>query len=70
MMKRLRQEEKKDEQSPERKGENKNETVISSKSFFASLSPVELKVTKQKFFIFRNGKEKKMPRFVFHPPSV
>lgn len=33
MMKKLQQEEKKDQENPERKAENKNEIVLSSKSF-------------------------------------
>jgi hypothetical protein len=37
MMKKLKEEEKKERQNPERKSENKNQT-ISSRSFFATLS--------------------------------
>ena len=33
MMKKLQQEEKKDQENPDRKAENKNEIVLSSKSF-------------------------------------
>lgn len=36
MMKKLQEEEKKDGQSPERKSENKAETALSTKSFFAT----------------------------------
>ncbi len=36
MMKKLQEEEKKDQQSPERKSENKAETTLSTKSFFAT----------------------------------
>ena len=39
MMKKMRQEENKDQQNPERKADNKNETVLSSKSFFVQLTP-------------------------------
>lgn len=37
MMKKMRQEEKKDQENPERRSDNKNEVSLSSKSFFASL---------------------------------
>ncbi|MFY8004320.1 MAG: hypothetical protein ACOVNR_05730, partial [Chitinophagaceae bacterium] len=38
MMKKLQQEEKKDQENPERKSENKSEIALSIKSFFATTS--------------------------------
>jgi hypothetical protein len=38
MAKKMMQEEKKDQQAPERKSVNKNEITLSSKSFFASIN--------------------------------
>jgi len=69
MMKKLKQEEKKDEQLPERKGENKNE-ILSTRSFFADIpanSSTEITVIHNSI---SSGKETKMPRSVFHPPGV
>jgi len=40
MAKKMRQEENKDQQNPDRKADNKNETVLSSKSFFVQLTPL------------------------------
>lgn len=67
MMKKLKQEEKKDEQNPERKAENKNEIILSSKSFYPTLkfSVSELKVN---FPLMASGKEIKMPRSLLRPP--
>lgn len=69
MMKKLQQEEKKDEQNPDRKLENKSEITLSSKSFFASLTilPVEGLIN---YFTASSDKEIKMPRFIFHPPGA
>lgn len=70
MMKKLKQEEKKEEQNPERKADNKNEIIISAKSFFASLCLPERRLLKSNVALLQTGKEIKMPRFVFHPPAV
>ena len=69
MTKKLRQEEKKDQQNPERKSENKNETV-SSTSYFASISlglPAEPAKTYP-----RNSDPSLSDRSyaIFHPPAV
>lgn len=69
MMKKLKQEEKKDEQNPDRKLENKNDIALSSKSFFSSIGII----TVQQAITYNNtfsGKEIKMPRSIFHPPGV
>ena len=69
MMKKLKQEEKKDEQNPDRKLENKNEVVLSSKSFFSSVC---LLFTEQEitYNTIPAGKAIKMPRSIFHPPGA
>lgn len=67
MMKKLKQEEKKDEQNPERKSENKNEIVLSSKSFYPLL---HFFIDEQKIYFpsISSGKAIKMPRFLLRPP--
>ncbi len=71
MMKKLKQEENKDEQNPERKSENKNECVLSSKSFFPVVTFAASCENKIKFPILPSGKEiKMMPPSVFHPPAL
>jgi len=69
MMKKLKQEEKKDQQNPERKSENKKEYVLSSKSFFPVLSEI---ICEHKIFFlpYRLGNTIKMPRSIFHPPDL
>jgi hypothetical protein len=67
MMKKLKQEEKKDEQNPERKAENKNEVVLSSKSFYPTL---KFTISSQEinFPSITLGKANKMPRSLLRPP--
>jgi hypothetical protein len=68
MLKKLKQEEKKDQQNPERKAENKNE-VLSSKSFYPTLT-VETSTQEIKFPLSTLGSTKKMSRFLLRPPIV
>ncbi len=67
MMKKLRQEEKKDEQNPERKAENKNDLVLFSRSFFPI---VIFRIAAQKIYFSpaASQKEMKMPRSILRPP--
>jgi len=67
MIKKLKQEENKDNQNPERR-DNRDE-VISSKSFFSSItSPVS--ITKpSEHFIVNDARVITRPRAFFHPPS-
>lgn len=69
MMKKLKEQEKKDAQNPDRKSENKNENILSSKSFFtndlATFSPFE----KKEFPRLPVAKEIKIARSIFHPPG-
>ncbi len=68
MMKKLKQEEKKDEQNPERKVETKNEYVLSSKSFYPGFTYFTSS-QKDIFPLLISSKEIKMPRSLFHPPN-
>ena len=69
MMKKMQQEEKKDQQNPERKAENKAE-VLSSKSYFHTNIPAFVMSFCKPSFINNEGTEIKMPRSIFHPPGV
>lgn len=71
MMKKLQQEEKKDQQNPERKSENKNEITLFSKSFFAIVNrtykePVAKTVISQ----ISNSYTYSYTNSIFHPPKV
>jgi hypothetical protein len=68
MMKKLKQEEKKDQQNPERKADNKDE-VISSKSFFASVNQIAL-VSKIHYNFFNNNSVQDRTSDFFHPPTL
>ena len=68
LMKKLKQEENKDKQNPERRAENKNEVVLSSHSSFPSLNPPVIPVFSQQYSATSEGKAIKMPRSLFHPP--
>jgi len=67
MMKKLQQEEKKDEQNPDRKGDQKNEFVISL-VYSLPCSPAFNSKQVSNFFARNCGKEIKIPRSVFRPP--
>ncbi len=69
MMKKLKQEENKDKQNPERKSDNKEE-VLSSKSFYATLHfnfSIEIKTQYPSTIA---GKAVDMPGAFFHPPGA
>lgn len=70
MMKKLKQEEKKDQQNPDRKLENKSEVTLSSKSFFASFDIVPLIQQSISYSELSSDRELKMPRSIFHPPGI
>ena len=67
MMKKLKQEDKKDQQNPVRRINNQEE-VLSSKSFFASIHNRIISLTTI-FKIFSSGKPIKMATDFFHPPG-
>jgi hypothetical protein len=69
MMKKLQEEEKKDQQNSERKAENKNE-IISSKSFYATITPASFIIRASQYFIADEVSTASMPRSYFHPPGT
>ncbi|GAB3017501.1 hypothetical protein GCM10027051_22930 [Niabella terrae] len=68
MVKRLKQEQQKDQQSPDRNGSQKNEIVLSSKSFFAE-SPELVATDAVSYGLFLTRPLKDRPRSIFHPPA-
>lgn len=66
MRKQIGNEEKKDQQSPERK-DNKNEVVLSVHSTTA-ISPISFTETTCVYPSLLAGKEAKMPRSLLRPP--
>lgn len=70
MKKELQKEEKKDQQNPDRRGENKNEIVLSSKSSFCSFQALYFSESASNYLIADAGRETKMHRTVFHPPCA
>lgn len=69
MMKKLKQEEKKDQQNPERKAENKNELIFGFQTYSPNIVFFEV-ASKQLYSILQCGKEIKIPQSVFHPPAL
>ncbi len=71
MMKKLQQEEKKDQENPERKAENKNEIVLSTKSFFATV-PAQYSINSKSKKLLPYSKGKSIDRSfdIFHPPQA
>jgi hypothetical protein len=71
MMKKLEQEEKKDQENPERKAENKNEILLSSKSFYATVdNTCKIAIVKQRFPQIENIYSYNCTNSIFHPPQV
>lgn len=67
MMKKMKQEEKKDSQNPERRGNSKND-VLSSKSFFASVQSLPVLSSIQNT-ILKSSAIQDMAAYIFHPPG-
>jgi hypothetical protein len=69
MMKKLQEEEKKDQENPERKNENK--IVLSTKSFFATISrSYKPRIAKKLYPQIANNYAYRPAYSVFHPPKV
>lgn len=71
MLKKLKQEEKKEEQNPDRKGEHKNEIPLSSKSFFTAFNFIGFIIKSNKkipHYLTGKGSAPVFP--IFHPPCV
>lgn len=69
LMKKIKQEEEKNSQNPERKLENKNE-VISSRSFFTTAQSCFSRISVSFRFPYKTGKTQKHLATIFHPPSL
>ena len=71
MMKKIQEQEKKDQENQERKSENKTEILLSSKSFFASLNlPVTIIIELDKISPRSNGISTDRSLDIFHPPQA
>ena len=70
MMKKLQHEQQKDQQSPERKGDNKNETILYLQTSFASVIPTVQDQSTACHTRTCDGRILKMPRAFFHPPGA
>lgn len=71
MMKALNKEDKKDQENPERKAENKNEITLSSRSFFADVPIYIAQLTSiEKISSHSNGEIIDRCFDIFHPPQV
>lgn len=68
LMKKMKQEEKSEQQNPERKMENKNE-VLSSRSSFLQDLIFHSTFLSRVFVTLNDNTEIKMPRSFFHPPG-
>lgn len=70
MMKKIQTEEKKDQDNPERKGENKNEITLSSRSFFPSIAAYSIKTANiSKSITYSDGHIIDRSIDIFHPPQ-
>lgn len=69
LRKKLLQEEK-DKQNPDKRAENKNEVVLSAKSFFTTVTPITAYAVSIQYPSYSEDREIKMPRSIFHPPGV
>jgi len=71
MMKKLKAGETKDQENPERKGGNKNEIALSSRSFFPSITvPGTEIIDISKRTPFSGGNIIDRSFAIFHPPQV
>jgi hypothetical protein len=69
LMKKIQEQEKREQQAPERKLEFKAE-VLSSRSSYAVLRPVFTSPSKRDFYHSNTGTPVDQPSSVFHPPCV
>ena len=70
MNKKIQKEEKKDQQNPDRRGENKNEIALFPKSFFDSIKALLFSESTSNYLTADAGREIKMHRTIFHPPCA
>lgn len=67
LMLKLKKEENKDQQNPDRKAENKNEITLSYKSYFPALS-FAITTSSTEYAVVSSGKTVKRPRSLLRPP--
>jgi len=71
MFKKLKQEEKKEKEFPERKAENKSDQTLSSRSFFPVSSCLIFSAeTENKFCLFMSAQPADRAFEIFHPPCT
>lgn len=70
LRKKLQQQENNDKQNPDQRGDNKNASPLSSKSFFATVPLAKEQECTMNYPRSSFDKEIKMPRAVFHPPGA
>lgn len=68
LMKKLKKEEKKDQENPDRKSENKQEVLLSSKSFFPFIQIYTVVENKPLYPLYNTGHATDMPRSILRPP--
>jgi len=68
MMKKIKQEEKKNAQTPEQNKQSKNEIPLFSRSYFPTITFSNIREANHFYTASRSDREIKMPRSVFHPP--
>lgn len=70
MMKELKKEAQKDQQYPDRRGENKNDVVLYCNTLHNTIKPLSISDF-QNNYLFANEEEVvKMQRKIFHPPNL
>ena len=70
MMKELKEEAKKDQQYPDRRGENKNEIALSHHTFFTTIEALSIPAFQHNYCLANEGEIVKMQRGIFHPPNL
>ncbi|SEW38435.1 hypothetical protein [Chitinophaga arvensicola] len=68
MMKRLKQEDNRDNKSPDKKSDNRYELITCNDASFKLNIPIPV-ITTKIHFVENNSAVFKMPRTCFHPPS-
>jgi hypothetical protein len=69
LMKKLKDQETKDQQTPERKSENKSE-IISAGSFYTTPDVLSIQKVPLMFLAYQETTLLKQPGSIFHPPNV
>lgn len=64
------EEEEKEKQNADRRGENKNEVILFSESFFATVIPIVSYQLSLQYPPYSEDKAIRMPRSIFHPPGA